>query len=415
MRESDKIDHLLRRTGFGVTPLERKRAHRQGYRETVREIVRSLCSYRLAEEPPDTPVPPVVIPVTLLTFGRGVQWWLRTMTQTTSPLSERLTLFWHRHFATSGQKVFRPGWMFQQNKAFRTHGTGAFTELLGEMVEDPALLLWLDAHNNPAETPNENFARELLELFSLGAGNYTERDVKQLAKLTTGKRVVFGGRIADEPKGEYAGPVEVLGHKGQLKLKAMAQKLAVHPATAKRLVRHLWDDLAAGPLPEPEHERLQQLWLESRGNITVTVREILLSPHFFEAPRQRVVSPVEYWVTCSRLLGRADYELDDVGFLEQAGEQLFFPPSVKGWDLGTAQIHPAALYTRLEIAHRVVSRLPDDHFALKGLQQSPDPSRYLSYLSGGQIQTTTLPKNLADYEPREALLLALASPDMWTS
>jgi uncharacterized protein (DUF1800 family) len=415
MHNKDQIDHLLRRTGFGVTPQERRQAHRAGYEQTVRDILQASSSYRLAEQPPSTPLPPIVFPVTLLNFGQGVIWWLRTMAKTASPLSERLTLFWHRHFATNGGKVFNPGWMFEQNLTFRRYGNGAFSDLLKKMVEDPALLNWLDAGNNPAENPNENLARELLELFTLGIGNYTETDVKQLAKLTTGKRLTFGGRTPRHPKGEYDGPVTVLDRKGQLKLRDVAANLAVHPATANRIVGHLWEDFAACPLPSAEAARLETLWKKSRGNVTLVLRAIFLSPHFHDAPRQRVNSPVEYWVTCSRLLQSEDFRLEDAGFLEQAGEQLFFPPSVKGWDLGVALIHPSALQTRLEIARRVVDRLPKRHFALEGLGQAADPARYLSHLSGGQIQASTLPNDLDRFQPREALLLALASPDLWLS
>ncbi len=414
MRETDKIDHLLRRTGFGATPQERKRAHHLGYKKTVREILQKANDYQPAESPPSTPLPPIVLPATLLSFGQGVLWWLRTLTNSTSPLNERLTLFWHRHFATSGSKVFNPGWMFEQNQTFRRYGNGAFADLLKKMMADPALLSWLDADNNSAENPNENFARELLELFTLGIGQYSEKDVKELAKLTTGRRVTRTGKTPEDPHGCYSGPVRVLEKKGQLKLLDMAEYLAVHPATAERTVAHLWADLAACPLPAAEARRLEELWRETRGNITLVIREILLSKHFFDGPRERVLSPVEYWVTCSRLLGTADYKFDDVPFLKQAGEQLFFPPSVKGWDMGEALIHPAALQTRLEIAQRTVSRLPESHWILQGVGTSPCPRRYLSQVTGGQVRPQTLPPNIGDFQPREALLLALASPDFWT-
>lgn len=414
MREALRIDHLLRRTGFGATPEARKRAHRMGYEQTVRRIIQQANQYRLAEPPPATPLPSLVIPATLISFGQGVLWWLETLTKTKSPFNERLTMFWHRHFATSGAKVFNPGWMFDQNQTFRLFGNGAFADLLKKMVKDPALLTYLDARNNPASKPNENFARELMELFTLGIGNYTEQDVKELAKLTTGKRVTLGGKTPDNPHGCYDGPVQVLGRKGQLKLLDMTEYLAVHPATTKRTVAHLWADLSASPIPEAEAHRLGKLWRKSRGNVTLVAREILLSKHFHDAPRERVLSPVEYWVTCSRLLGVCNYKLDDVGFLEQAGEQLFFPPSVKGWDHGQALIHPAALQTRMEIANRVVSRLSKRHWALTGFAESPVPARYLSHITGGQVKVSTLPPDIGSFKPREALLLTLSSPDMWT-
>ncbi len=415
MLEEQRIDHLLRRSGFGVTPQERKAAHQRGYRKTLQRLLHKSGTYRLSESPPIAPMPHVIVPLTLVSFGQGVAWWLKTMATTDSPLNERLTMFWHRHFATSGAKVFRPGWMFEQNLTFRRFGTGAFSDLLGKMVEDPALLSWLDADQNPVQSPNENLARELLELFTLGIGNYSEADVKELAKLTTGQRLTLGGKTLPHPRGEYQGPVAVLDYKGQLKLKDVVQRLAVHPATARRMVARLWDDFAASTIPESESARLVDLWMQSRGNVTVVMREIFLSQHFHDAPRQRVNSPVEYWVTCARLLESHDFRLDDAALLHQAGELLYFLPSVIGWDLGPALIHPSALQTRLKIAQRIVSRLPENHFVLRGLARAADPARYLSHVSGGQIRVETLPSDLHTFEPQEALLLALASPDLWLS
>ena len=413
MHKRERMAHLLRRSGFTAHPEEIKKALARGYESTVIDLIQRANRHRLKEEPPSTPLPPVVLPVTILNFAQGVIWWMKTMATSSSPLNERIALFWHRHFATSGAKVFHPGWMFQQNVTFREHGRGPFADLLKAMVKDPALLNWLDAARNPAERPNENLARELLELFTLGIGNYTEKDVKELAKLTTGTRLRLGGKTSLSPQDAYDGPVRLLGRKGQLKLADMVELLAVHPATAERMVRHLWEDFAACPLPDKEGKRLQKIWRQSRGHVSVVLREIFLSEHFHDAKTERVSSPVEFWVACARLLNWESFKLEDAGFLEQCGEQLFFPPSVKGWDLGIALIHPAALQTRLEIAQRIVERLPKDHFALRGLATTPNRSRYLQHLSGGQIKAGTLPNNLDSFEAQDALFLALASPDMW--
>lgn len=411
----DKIDHFLRRTGFGVTTEQRRRGKNLGYRRLVEATVSDALTYRVKEDPPIAPLPALVVPVTLVTFGRGVSWWFQTMAESNAPLAERMTMFWHRHFATSGQKVFRPGWMFAQNKTFREAGLGPFADLLKAMVSDPALLSWLDAHNNPAHNPNENLARELLELFTLGRGHYSEKDVQELAKLTTGKRVAFGGRAVEDPEDAYRGPVEVLGHRGQIKLKEMAEKLAVHPATARRTIELLWEDFAACPVPQEQMKRWIDLWCRTRGNVAVVLKEMFLCPQFHTAPLQRVNSPVEYWVSCARLLKWSNFSLEDSGTLNQAGELLFFPPSVKGWDLGAALIHPAAVQTRLEIAEKVVSSLSDRHFAVQGLAKAPDRARYLHYITGGQVKPETLPVDIDRFKPREALLLALASPDLWMS
>ena len=404
MLEADKIDHLLRRVRFVALPQERKRAHRVGLQVTVRRLFQASFDYQTSSAPPQIPVPAVVFPITLLTFGKGITWWLKTMAESSSPLNERLTMFWHRHFATSGQKVFKPGWMFEQNQTFRRLGTGAFAQLLRAMVADRALLRWLDADRNSSEKPNENFARELLELFTLGSGNYSEEDVKQVAKISQASQRQGAGP-----------PIRALGKTGQLSLEDMAEHLAVHPHTAQRLVAQLWEDFAACPLPEGLARTFVSRWRSSRGNIALVLREMFLSPAFYQKPKQRVSSPVEYWVACARILQWKDFRLEDASVLEQAGEQLFFPPSVKGWELGTALIHPAALQTRFEIASRLVQSLPDDHFALRGLAQSADPKRYLHCLSGGQIAASTLPAELSTFTPREALVLGLASPDLWMS
>ena len=141
MQPQDKIDHFLRRTGFGVTSEERRLGRNLGYEKLVERTIQKALSYRLQERPPITAAPALVVPVTLVTFGQGVSWWFNTMAQTASPLSERMTMFWHRHFATSGSRVFRPGWMFAQNQTFRHDGMGSFADLLQAMVCDPALLV----------------------------------------------------------------------------------------------------------------------------------------------------------------------------------------------------------------------------------------------------------------------------------
>jgi uncharacterized protein (DUF1800 family) len=415
MRRRDKIEHFLRRTGFGVTSEERRRGLNIGYRRLVEETIQSALTYRVESQPPVAVAPAVAVPVTLLTFGQGVSWWFNTMVKTPTPLAERMTMFWHRHFATGGQKVFRPGWMFAQNMTFRRDGFGPFADLLKAMVADPAMLNWLDAHNNPVDNPNENLARELLELFTLGRGHYTEHDVKQMAKLTTGRRLAFGGRSVENPRDAYQGPVDVVGFRGQYRLEEMAEKLAVHPSTAKRMVEMLWEDFAACPLPDPLSERWTALWCRTRGNVAIILKEMFLSEKFFAAPLQRVNSPVEYWVSCARLLEWNDFNLTDSGALNKAGELLFFPPSVKGWNRGTALIHPAAMQIRLEITERMVASLNDNHFALQGLSKTPDRALYLQHMSGGQIERKTLPSDLQNFSPREALLLGLSSPDLWMS
>jgi uncharacterized protein (DUF1800 family) len=401
MLERERLGHLLRRTGFAATPCELGLALATGYQATVERLMQGLAqAWRPSQPPPLDPLPNLLFPFTLLTFGRGVVWWLGEMVRTGCPLGEKLTLFWHRRFATSGEKVFRPGWMFSQNLTLRRHAAGPYADLLLAMMTDPALLRWLDAENNSIERPNENLGRELLELFTVGRGHYDETDVKELARLTTG---------------QYDGPVHLLGKRGAEDFRQVLARLAVHPATADRLVTELWDDLAAAPLPREERERLVGLWRTSRGNVSLVVREMLRSPSFFGGLRQRVTSPVEFAVGCWRLLGRREVGLTDIEGFDGAGELLFFPPSVKGWDKGLSLIHPAAVQSRLELVSRWVDQLDDDHPALMGLAQSPNRAAYLVAWSGGHLQAETLRDALEGLDPRDSLKLALTSPQFWTS
>ena len=393
-------DHLLLRTGFGLTASQRKVARREGFEATLSRLFQEMAvNVEPLTSPPINPLPDLALPVTLLTFGRGLTWWLSNMAKTPSPLSERLTLFWHRHFATSGAKVFRPGWMFEQNLTFRRHGQGRFSELLAQMMKDKALLRWLDADKNKIDKPNENLGRELMELFTLGRGNYSERDVKELAKLTTGKP---------------AGPLYLLGHKGETSFQEFTEVLALHPATGRRIISALWEDFVATPIPADELKRLLGVWKRSRGHVSVTLRALLRSPEFLSSKRQRVLTPVEYLVTCSRMLGVDSFRMKVAERLERAGELLFFPPNVKGWESGPAIIHPSSLQSRLEIAQSLVGELPKEHFALVGLGRSPNRAAFLETLSGGQIQAQTVKNHLSGLDARESLLLGLTSPDLWT-
>ena len=161
-------------------------------------------------------------------------WWLYRMLFGPDPLAERLALLWHNHFATSNLKVGNLGFMRRQNELFRTLGRGPFGELLGAVVRDPAMLVWLDASSNRKGHPNENLARELMELFSLGIGHYTERDVKEAARALTGWRV-RNQAFAEAANRHDEGEKTILGHTGCWKGDDLVRMVLEHPATARRL------------------------------------------------------------------------------------------------------------------------------------------------------------------------------------
>ncbi|MCA9793827.1 MAG: DUF1800 domain-containing protein [Candidatus Eremiobacteraeota bacterium] len=414
-RNDWKVAHLLRRAGFGATPEQLRKAQRQGLQATLEE----LLAYAQRPDPlPGPPPYPVIGPgivATLAMLGSSVRWWLERMVTSERPLEERLTLFWHRHFATSATKVFSPGMMLRQNQTLRRHGAGRFAEMLEALARDPAMLEYLDLNKNSAAHPNENFARELLELFTVGRGQYDENDVKQASRLLTGRRVnFFTYRFRLDPKTQDTGPVRIMGLQGQPTPQEFFAYLATHPATARRITTKLWEEFAFAPAPAPVVERLSKLWISTRGHTLAVLRAILKSPEFYseQARMARVQSHVELYVASMRALGLQEVAWRDMERLHHMGELPFFPPSVKGWERGLAWVHPSALLGRIELTFDLVRRLPDNSPLLTRLANLQQPARALEELLCGRPFSRAVRAEIEGQpDPRSALTVALASPD----
>src|SRR5690242_83829 len=189
--DARKVGHLYRRAGFGATAAELEAGVADGHETTLERILAGkpesddftrTSEYMASERsmPPKAPQP------------RLAAWWLDRMLKTSHPLREKMTLFWHNHFATSNAKVQSARFMLGQYRLIQKHALGSFRELLVEMTTDPAMLVWLDTTQSVKGKPNENYARELMELFSLGIGNYTEADIREAAKAFTGYEIAAG-------------------------------------------------------------------------------------------------------------------------------------------------------------------------------------------------------------------------------
>jgi uncharacterized protein (DUF1800 family) len=246
--------------------------------------------------------------VTTNDAGRLKAWWIYRMLFGPDPLGERLTLMWHNHFATSNAKVADVSLMRRQNETLRNHARSRFRDLLDAAVRDPALLLWLDAPSNRREHPNENLARELLELFTLGIGQFSETDVKQAARALTGW-TIKDKNFAEDPGEHASGEKTILSRRGNWSGTDLVKMLVEHPATSVRLAWRLCDtflgeeaaiatDIAALASGLREHD-LDVAW---------GVETVLRSEAFFADANlgRRVLSPVEYSVGAVRAL-----ELDD--------------------------------------------------------------------------------------------------------
>lgn len=287
--------------------------------------------------------------------------WLQRMVNTPRPALEALTLFWHAHFATSDVKVQNTGLMVAQIATLRRNAFGPFAAMLDAVAKDPAMLVWLDAAANRRSKPNENFAREVMELFTLGRGNYSEKDIQEAARAYTGWFVVqdrFSFLSAQHDTGDKT----VLGKTGAFGGEDVHRVLLEQPASglflARKLVRYYVSETDA--FPDELLKPLADAFRATGGKTETLVRAILASRLFHDpaARRRRVKSPVAYVVGTCRMLGMAD-PMPSPEMLADAtaamGQGLYAPPSVAGWEGGAAWIDTTRLVARTNMALGICS------------------------------------------------------------
>jgi uncharacterized protein (DUF1800 family) len=290
-------------------------------------------------------------------------WWVHRMLCGPDPLGERLTLLWHDHFATSNQKVGDLSAMLRQNELFRTLARAPFGKLLNAVARDPAMLVWLDAPANRKGHPNENLAREIMELFSLGIGNYTEADVKEAARALTGWTVVDGA-FHEASDQHDSGQKTLFGRKGAWTGADLVKFLVAMPATSLRLARRLCG-LFFGE-PQVEEAAIQALALGLRAHeldIGWGVSTILKSREFFDANNigTRVLSPVEYIAGSTVALGLAESPPSTLvlaDWMARLGQDLFYPPNVGGWPGGRSYLSSGSLIGRTKFAFALCAGKP---------------------------------------------------------
>jgi uncharacterized protein (DUF1800 family) len=291
---------------------------------------------------------------------RGLElraWWTAEMLTTASPLTEKMTLFWHNHFATSQQKVRVAQLMYRQNALFRQYALGNFGALLREVSKDPAMLIYLDGAQNRKGMPNENFAREVMELFTLGEGNYSEQDIKEVARAFTGWSIdqdagEFRFRRAQHDDGEKT----IFGNRGKFTGDDVVTLLLKHEKTAEFIVGKLWLEFVS-PVPnKDEVKRIAKIFRESGYELKPTLRALLLSEDFW-APTNRAVlvkSPAELVVGSLR---QFRFEVEDPApfavIMRQLGQDLFGPPNVKGWPGGETWLNTTTLLARKSFLNRL--------------------------------------------------------------
>jgi hypothetical protein len=348
MEDDAQIPHLLRRAGFGGTPQEL-----DGYRDLGFEgAVHKLLNYQgMAQNPLSGPP---CIPMAY--SDRPVEnelyvladWWLERMGKTTRPLEEKMTLFWHNHFATGYSKVENGYLMYTQNEFLRTNALGNFREILTGITADGAMLVWLDGNANGKVDPNENYSRELMEVFTTGRGPYTEADVQAGARIFTGYSVGADGSGVWHPDQHDDGLKTYLGLTGNFMPQDALDILAARPETAANLSTELFEFFAYPNPPTGVVEELSDVYFRSGYSVMAMVEAILTSEEFLSqrAYLANVKSPAEYVATALRSLATTAEPLSGAATIDSQGQLLFDPPSVFGWPSGMGWINSGSMLDR---------------------------------------------------------------------
>ena len=376
--------HLMRRAGFGATRGELEEALVEGYEATVEELLHPgdpqnmpddiLCRYHESFHCYDTdPENDAAVPA----------YWLYRMVTTKCPLEDKVALFWHGVLAAGWNKVDEPQTLFNQIDMFRRYGLGRFDDLLVELSKDPAMIMYLDNNTNHKGAINENYGRELLELFSMGVGNYTEQDIKECARAFTGWTIgnaeYMANRLSKNSLYPYGlismhfsyrdydhddGEKTFLGETGRFNGEDIVDIICRQPATARFVARHLYDFFVAdeAPVPQWPHtsprdpnaiETLANAYMENDHEIRSVLR-VLFNSDFFksdEARFARVKCPAELVAGTLRLSGsitRPSHDIMELATnLTYMGQDLLKPPSVEGWHEGTEWINSGSLVERV--------------------------------------------------------------------
>ncbi|PKB74816.1 MAG: hypothetical protein BZY68_02590 [SAR202 cluster bacterium MP-SAtl-SRR3965592-G2] len=386
------MGHLMRRAGFGAPQEELQTRSAKGYDATVEELLhpeelpaidenefyRYFPGYEGALGPPINQAE-----------------WVYRMINTKRPLEEKIALFWHQLFATGNSKVDNPPELTQQIKMFRNYGLGSFKELLVELAKNPAMIYWLDNNGNHNGAINENWGRELMELFALGVGNYSEDDIKEASRAFTGWTIApkiprnplgrFYWNFEYKPEDHDDGEKTFLGHTGNFNGEDIINILADQPATPRFLARHLYNFFVADEAQVPawnitpprDPEAIQTLvdaYNDSKGDIRSILRVLFKSDFFKNARFEHVKSPAELVVGTVRIAGNYNGPRPGLTLLAMEcnwqGQELLNPPSVESWHTGSEWIDGGALVRRVNFAAGVLgdTSLPGVRSVVEGLR-----------------------------------------------
>src|SRR5579871_5387403 len=356
-----RVVHLHRRAGFAATWEEIQRDLKDGPKTSIDRLLTGQA-YRTSV-PADFASAADLLGDAAGGSSKPMQlraWWVYRMLFGPDPLGERLALLWHNHFATSNLKVDDLAAMRRQNEVFRKYARAPFGELLDAVLHDPAMLVWLDAPANRKGHPNENLGRELMELFTLGIGHYSETDVKEAARTLTGWSIQ-DGEFVEVPSAHDLGEKTILGKKGRWKAPDLARMLLEHPATSHRIAMRIGQlFLGEKALRAADQEALAEGLRRRSLDVGWAVETVLRSQLFFSEDNigNRVLEPVEYVVGTARALELFEPPANTFILAEwvtRLGQDLFYPPNVGGWPGGRAWLTSRSLIARANFAVTIVS------------------------------------------------------------
>ena len=416
--ESARVMQLLRRTSFGYTSAQLEAALSDGFSKTVDRLIET------------NPVEPAALAAAgtpgRFAVGQLQQWWLDHMLSTTTPFAERMTLFWHGHFTSDYRKVADDTFMYWQNLTWRRMSLTNLRPMLMQVTTDPAMLRYLDLATSTGQSPNENYSRELMELFTMGPGNYSEDDVRQSAKAlagwqlptpdsyatvtvangvtrrlpvyTTQKPGVFNARRA------FKGSVTYLGKTGALDTQGVVDRILTQPATAQFIATKVVQHFVAAQPDAGYVKTLADAFRRNNYDMKTLMRAVFTSPEFSSAQSYRtlVKSPADFMVHAARALGATNLSKLIAGAGSGMGQSLFDPPDVSGWPNNESWISSNTVVERVNFVSSALGQMKT------ALPSATDAPR--AQLDGVlSPQTASLLNQAAD--DRARWFITLASPE----
>ena len=393
--------HLLRRTSLIVDPKRIDDLAAMDRSEAVRSVVYDSA--------------PIAVPSPDMGFEGVVPWWIGEMVRPDSGLAEKMAWYWHTILPTHVEKITFQPLVTAQMQMLRTSSLGSLGSLLHRYVNDGALMQYLDASGSRPPTPNENLARELMELFTVGPGNYNENDVRNAALAMSGWQVnLTTGAISFDPANAFSGQVEFLGQVASWDVTSIVDRLVAHPATAQRHAALLYAELVGVP-PSPAEASELGAWWSSQGlELQPLIERILLSDAFDHSRLVRPRSPLEFYCAVRSIIGFGESEL---WRLLELGQAPYRPPNVGGWPARSAWLAPAGLLPRTQMVSNVDVAAPtSDLTTVDGILDRCGLHEVTESTMAALVAVEDDPNVTNDDELRQALLrLAFASPEFQVS